>query len=215
MNSHFRRSKPIWNSFQDPTQSYYQDQQQYAPNTDTTGYVQDPQQQQQQYTDGYQYANYPDQSGAAEPQDAYYQQTDSNYYQTEPGVNYYSSENAAIDPNSQTINDYSAAEYEQSQLTSDSRQYTDGSEVARLDDDNNSSMANYQSTSYGAMQQQQPSARLDKIPNYLQSDTEDSQSGGAAAAAAAVVGGGGATMSNVQSHVQAAHDSDFDFSTNS
>lgn len=141
-----------------------------------------------------------------EPQDAYYSQTDSNYYQTEPGANYYSSETAAIDPNYQPAIDYSAADYDQSQLTSDSRQFTDGSEVARLDDDNNSSMANYQSTSYEAMQQ--PSARTDKIPNYLQSDTEDSQSGAASASAGAVV-------ANVQSHVQAAHDSDFDFSTNS
>lgn len=192
-------------SFQDPNQSYYQDQQQYVQDADTTGYIQDPQQlQQQQYTDSYQYTNYPNQSSVVEPQDAYYQQTDSNYYQTEPGANYYSDENAAaIDPNYQPTSDYSAAEYDQSQLTSDSRQYTDGSEVARLDDDNNSSIANYQSTSYATMQQ--PSARPDKIPNYLQSDTEDSQSGSVA----------GTTMANVKSHVQPANDSDFDFSTNS
>lgn len=141
-----------------------------------------------------------------EPQDPYYQ-TDSNYYQTEPGVNYYGTENTVtIDPNYPTATDYSAADYDQSQLTSDSRQYTDRSEVARLDDDNNSSMANYQSTSYGAMQQ--PSVRLDKIPNYLQSDTEDSQSSAAGA-------GAGSGFGTARANIQAAQDSDFDFSTNS
>lgn len=204
----FTRNFPklISKSLQDPNQSYYQEQQPYSQDANPTGYIQDSQQQ-QQYADGYQYTNYPEQSSAVEPQDAYYQQTDSNYYTTEPGANYYGTENTAMDPNYQPTTDYSAADYDQSQLTSDSRQYTDGLEVARHDDDNNSSMANYQSTSYGAMQQ--PSARLDKIPNYLQSDTEDSQSGAAGSAGVA------AGMANVQSHVQAEQDSDFDFSTNS
>lgn len=156
------------------------------------------------------------------PQDAYYQQTDSNYYQNESADgNYYNTETTAIDPNYEpaTTNnvaaDYNATDYDpsnESQLTSDSRQYTDGSELARLDD-NNSSMANYQSTSYvpTVAMQQQPSVRVDKIPNYLQSDTEDSQSGAATVAAAV----GTAAVANVQSHVQPANDSDFDFSTNS
>lgn len=219
---------------QEPIHSYYEDGQQFA-NDSSEAQQQQQQQQTAQYGDEYG-AAYPDQS-ADGGHESYYGQSDFNYYTNEPGENYYAENGTTDDGGSEAP--LPSADYDYSNESNQFTGFVDADPIANATGEMALDYQSQQMQSPAAHDEPIPTAAAEtapataaaaamrqKIPNYLQSDTDESsqsiaigppakaKTAATSAASAKKKSGKMKTTANAPPNVQS-HDSDFDFSSNS